>query len=110
MVAKAILHLDGNRSPQGIEPVDRIAGHEGHAIDGVLRNEIPVDEVAEDFVDAYAVLVDRQSLRGSDHRRGGEAAIVEVALKLVSALVAERNAGQAPVDRIQQAWSFRVVE
>ena len=75
---------------QRVEPVYRVAGHERHAIDGGFRNEVPVDDVAKNFVDADAVLIDGQALRRADDGRGGKAAIVEVALKLVPGLIAER--------------------
>ena len=48
------------------------------------RNQIPVDGVAEGFVDAHAVLIDREPLRRAGDRRGVEAAEEDVGLQVVA--------------------------
>ena len=49
----------------------------------MFGKQVPVDRVAEGLVDAHAVLVDRQTLRRTEHRRGLEAAIQDVGLERV---------------------------
>ena len=80
-VAKAVLHVDRQRAPQRVEPEDRVrTGQELHRGHRVLRQQIPVDDVRERFVDAHAVLEDRQSLRSSKERRCRESAEAHVGL------------------------------
>src|SRR6202011_4242428 len=99
LVIKAVLHLEGECSSERIEPVNRVVGNERHTIDGQFRDEIPVDGVAEHFIDAHTILIDRQSLRRPEHRRGNEPTVVDVELKWVAGLVTERDPGQALSNR-----------
>src|SRR6266513_5391154 len=57
VICEAVLHLERERPAECIEPIDRIVGNERHALDGHFRNQVPVDGIAEHFVDAHAVLV-----------------------------------------------------
>ena len=93
-----------------VEPVDRIAGHQRHPADGVFGDEVPIDDVAEHFVDAHAVLIDREPLRRADHRRGDEAAVIEIVLELIAGLVAERDTGQPALKGVQQVRRLGVIE
>ena len=110
LVGKSVLHVDGERAPQGVEPVDRIAGHQRQAIDGSLRDEVPVDGIAKNLIDAHSVLIDGQPLRGANDRRGDEPTVVEVALELVAGLVAERDTGKTARYCIQQVGGFLMLE
>jgi hypothetical protein len=88
MIGESILHLKRERAAGRVEAVNRIAGNERELIDGVLRDEVPVDDVAEDLVDAHPVLVDGNPLRRANHRRSNKAAIIDIGLKLVASLAA----------------------
>ncbi|MPN24114.1 hypothetical protein SDC9_171508 [bioreactor metagenome] len=78
---EAALGADGQRPAQGVEAESRIrTGDQVDAGNRRMGNQVPVHGIAEGFVDAHAVDVDRQSLRGAEQRRGGEAAVVEVGL------------------------------
>src|SRR6516165_750740 len=109
-VGESVLHVDGERTAECIEPVDRIARHHRHAIDGRLRDEVPVDDIAEYLVHPHAVLIDRQSLRGAYDRRGDETPVVEVALEFVAGLVTERDAGKAARYGIEQVGGLLMLE
>jgi hypothetical protein len=63
LIVEAILHLHVDGPAQRIETERGIVGHHGDRPDRGGRNQIPVDGVAERFVDAHAVLVNRKSLR-----------------------------------------------
>ncbi len=62
------------------------------AVDGVVGQEVPVDDVAEALVDAHAVLIDGEALRLAIDRRGIEAAVLQAALEHVALRVAEDDA------------------
>ena len=68
MIRVSILHLKRERAAGRIEAVDRIAGNKRELIDGVLWDEVPIDDVAKNLVDAHSVLIDGESLRRTDHR------------------------------------------
>ena len=70
LIVEAILHVDDDGATQGIEAVDGIVAHHRHVVDGDLRQEVVVDDVAEQLVDAHAVLVDGKPLRHAVDRRG----------------------------------------
>jgi hypothetical protein len=110
LVGKSVLHVDGESTPQGVEPVDRIARHEGQAIDGSFRDEVPVHGIAKNLVDPHSVLIDGQTLWGADDRRGDEPAVVDVALELIAGLVAKRDTGQTARYCIQQVGCLRMLE
>ena len=110
MIGVAVFHLERERTAGGVEAVDGIAGNERQLVDGVLRDEIPIDDVAENFVDAHAVLIDGEPLRRAEDRRRDEPTIVEVELELIAGLVAERDTGQAALQRVQQIRGFGVIE
>src|SRR6185437_13539467 len=55
---EAVLHRHQRGAAERVEPVDRVAADQIEAVDGEVRNQVPVDGVAEAFIDAHAVLVD----------------------------------------------------
>ncbi len=110
LIGEAVLHLERERAAERIESVDRIVGNERHALDGHFRDQVPVDRVAEHFVDAHPVLINRDALRRSQHRRGGKSPVIQVELERVAGLVAQRDAGQMLRDRLEQVRRFCVVE
>ena len=93
LIGEAVLHFDADRAADGIQAEDRIVGHQRHPVDRHFRDKIPVDDVPIGLVDAHAILIDGNPLRGSGHRRGDEAAVVEVALERVAGLIAQRHEG-----------------
>src|SRR5262245_50216319 len=64
-----------NRATKGVEAEGRIVGPDIRAADRDLRNQVPVDGVAEGFIDADALHVDGEPLRRALQRRSREAAI-----------------------------------
>src|SRR5215813_12564558 len=74
-IGEAVLHLEAYRAAERVETEGRIVGPSVGAADGNGRNEVPVDGVAERFVDADTLHVDREPLWGALERGGGEAAI-----------------------------------
>ena len=102
MIGEAILHLDRQCAAGRIEAEQRVVRHQGHARDRHLRDQVPIHDVAERFVDAVAVLIDGDPLRCARHRRGGKAAIVEIALELVAGLVTQGDKRQILHYAVQQ--------
>ncbi len=69
LMVEAILHLDVESTAQRIETEGRIVGDDVNRANGQGRDQVPVHGVAERLVDAHAVLIDREPLRGARHRR-----------------------------------------
>ncbi len=65
VVVEAVLHLEADRAAERIEAERWIVGPDVGAADGDRRDQIPVDGVAEGFVDANALHVDGKPLRGA---------------------------------------------
>jgi len=59
----------------------------------------PVDRVAQRRVGAHAVDEHRQTLRGAEHRGGGEAPEIQVGLKRVALGVVDTGAAQRAIQR-----------
>jgi hypothetical protein len=96
VIGVAIFHLERERAAGGVEAVDRIAGDQCQPIDRALRDQIPIDDITENFVDANPVLIDGKSLRRPNDWRGRITPVVQVQLKIVSGLAAERHSRQSP--------------
>src|SRR5262245_60255733 len=64
-----VLHREIDGPTERVEAKHRVVGPEVRSVDRVGRDEIPVDGVAERFVDAHAIHVDREALRGAWYRR-----------------------------------------
>ena len=92
LIVEAVLHLHVDRPAQRIEPESGIVGHDGDRPDRGGRNQVPVDGVAERFVDARPVLVNRESLRRAGDRGCDKAAELYVGLEWISGRVADDNA------------------
>src|SRR3984893_1782981 len=84
VIDESILHLYIDRSTQRIETESRIIGHHGHRLNGRGRYQIPIDRVAERFVDAHPILVNRKSLGCACHGGSDEAAKLHVWLEWIS--------------------------
>ena len=110
VVVEAVLHIDRNGAANGVEAEHRVVGLQGEFVDGDFGKERPIDDVAISFVDANAILIDRDALRRSWYWRGHEAAIVEILLEGIAGLVFERRKRKAACQRLQQVGRFRVLE
>src|SRR5262249_38110395 len=64
------------------------------------RDEVPVDGVAEGFVDADTLHVDCEALGSALQRRGGEAAIAQIRGEFVALGGAYEHAGNALLERL----------
>ena len=92
LIVEAILHLHVDGSAQRIEAERGIIGHDGDRPDRSGRDQVPIDGVAERFVDAHPVLVNRQSLRSTGDRRRNETSKLYVRHKWISGRVADDEA------------------
>jgi len=92
VIAEAILHLDVDGPAEGVQPECGIVGHHGDRFDGGGRNQIPVDGVAERFVDTHAVLVHGEPLRRAGHRRSDEAAELHIGREWIAVDFVEGDA------------------
>src|SRR5215831_17309734 len=75
VIIEAVLHLEADRATKSVEAEGRIIGPDIRAADRDLRNQVPVDGVAEGFIDADALHVDGEPLRCALQRRCCEAAV-----------------------------------
>ena len=89
MIGVSVLHFEGERTARGVKAVHRIAGHERQLVDRLLRDQVPIDDIAKHLVDANAVLVHGEPFRRADDRAGDVTAIIEIKLKLVPGLTAQ---------------------
>ena len=64
-IGEAVLHLEAYRAAECVEAEGRIVGPDVGPTDGDGWDEIPVDGVAEGFVDADTLHINRESLRGA---------------------------------------------
>ena len=91
LIGEAVFHLQIDRPAQRIEAEHRIVGPQIGAVDGVGRDQIPVDRVAERLVEADAAHVNRDALRRALHRRRKEAAIAELLRGAVAVGIGQRD-------------------
>ena len=84
-VIEAVLHGEHDGSTQGVESVEGIrSAEQTHAGDRASRYQVPVDRVAQGFIEAHAVLVDGESHGQAEQRRCGVASVVEIGLQRVA--------------------------
>ncbi len=91
MRAEAIFHSDRDCAAERVQAEQRTGGHDVDAVDGNIRKQVPVDRVAESLIDAHAILVYRQTLRGAQCGRGLEAAIQNIGLERIGERVVGIN-------------------
>src|SRR5262245_36258843 len=96
LVVETILHLDRDGTTQRVEAEDRIAGKHVETPDRPLRDQVPVHGVAEDFVDAHAVLIDRYALRRAKGWTSLEAAELDLGLKRIDRKISDEDARYPP--------------
>ena len=100
LIVEAVAHLDRHRAAERVQAEHRVGADDGDAVDGVVGQEVPVDDVAEGFVDAHAVLVDGEALRHAVDGRGLEAAVLQVALEHVALRVLKNGAGNGLLQHV----------
>src|ERR1700731_1950717 len=83
LIGEAVFHLEQKRAAQRVETIDGIAGHQRQLVDRLFGDEIPIDDVAEHFVDTHPVLIDGEALRRAEDGRRNEATIIDAELKLI---------------------------
>jgi hypothetical protein len=93
---KTVLHLQANRAAQRIEAKDRIVGEDVGAVDCLWRNEIPIDGVAKNLVDADPVFIDGEALWRAQTRRGDKAPEGQCLREWIAVAI-DRNRGGGPV-------------
>ena len=103
VIGEAVLKLHRDRAAERVQPEGRIGTLDGDAIDGDVRDEIPVDRVAEGLVEARPVQIDREPLRIAAQRRGLIAAIEHVRLERIVLRVVEGDAADALLEGAQDA-------
>ena len=95
VIGEAVLHLQVDGAAQCVEAEGGVVGPDVGAADGNRRDQVPVDGIAEGFVDADALHVDGEPLRGALQRGGGKAAIAQVLDEAVALNVRGDDAGDA---------------
>ena len=101
--ARAALAVEGDGAAQRVQPEGRVgARNELNAGDRGLRDQVPVDRIAERLVDAHPVEEDRDALRRAEQRRGRETAEVDVGLKRVALRCVDGDAGRVLVQELGQ--------
>ena len=104
----AVCSLQQHRPPQGVQAVDRIGNrHQLGRVDDAGGHEIPIDRVAEGFIDAHPVQKHGQSLRGAQQGRGGEPIEAQAGLQRIALLVGQGRARQLLGQHVGQACGRR---
>ena len=98
---EAVLHHHIDRATQRIEAKHRIGAPHIHAGDGVLGDGVPVDGIAEGFVQPHPVLIDGQALRRALERGGVEAMEAQILKQAVALHIAQADPGSLRAERRQ---------
>ena len=103
------LGLYRERTAEGIQAEHGVgARDQRYRVDRGFRNEVPVDGIAEGFIDADAIDVDGKPLRRAEQRRGGEAVVVDVDLEGIARALAGVDAAEVVVEVVGRIrWSAR---
>ena len=100
-VAEAVFHVHDHGAAEAVQAEQRRgAAGQRDIVDGGLRQQIPVDRVAERFVDADAVLINGDSLGQAEQGRNGETAILQVRLQGVVLGIVQGNAAEGAAQKI----------
>src|SRR5262249_39074159 len=95
---EAVFHLDHESAAEGIEPIDRVRRNNARAINGEVGDEIPIDVVAERFVEPDTVLIDCNPYGGAEDGRALEAAVEHVRLKRIALVLFDIDAADPLVE------------
>ena len=99
--AEAVLHDEIDDAAKRVQPKHGVAAPDIHAVDGSRRNRVPIDRVAECLIQPHAVLIYGEALRIALQGRGFEAVISQVLEHLVALRVAQADAGDTCIQRVQ---------
>ena len=103
VMGEAVLHLHGQRAAERVESEHGVGAFERHPLHRRIRDQVPIDRVAEGLVESDPVDIDRQPLSVARQGRRLEAAIHHVGLERVILGLVERNPGEAAFQRLQDA-------
>jgi len=93
---------------EGVEPIDRVRRDNARAIDGEVGDEIPIDVVAEGFVEPHPILIDCNTYGRAEDRRALEAAVEHVRLKWIALILFDVDAADPLVElRRERCRPFR---
>jgi hypothetical protein len=107
----AALGLQRQRAAQRVQAEQRVrAGQQHDAGKRSLRDQIPVDDVAERLVDAHAVLEHRYALRRAEQRAGRKAAEVDVHLVRVALHLVDVDAAELAAHEVGQVQALRLAQ
>ena len=105
---QAILHPQRDRAAERVQAEHGVVALHRERLQGEGRDEVPVDVVAEGFVQPHPVLIDGDALRHARDRRGLEAVIDEVRLELAALFVGQADVGQLGADQARQGVGLAV--
>jgi len=97
-VGEAVLHGDRQRTADGIQAEHRVAANDGDIADGIGRDDVQIDRIAERLVDAHAVLIDRKALCAAADGRGIKSSIRDVGAEAAAADVGDDDARHLLLD------------
>src|ERR1700694_4542995 len=104
VIVEAIFHLHVDGPTQRIEPESGIARHHGDRFYRGRRNQIPVYGVAERFVDAHSILINREPLRRAGHRGRDEATKLQVWLEWIAGNFIDNDTRHVFLQGIRDIW------
>src|SRR5260370_191890 len=100
--AESVLQPDVERAAKSIEAEDGIGALEIYLVDRDVRDEVPVDGIAERLIEPHAVDVDGQSLRRTLQWRRCEATVKQSRLERIAGCRHGRNASHLAFQRSHQ--------
>ena len=107
LIGEAVFHRQQDGAAERVEAEGRIVRDELRLVDGVRRDEVPIHDVAEGFVDANPVLIDGEAFGRAAHGRGIKAPIIDVGLKFIARDAVHRHARQLAVERVGDGRAAR---
>ena len=109
--AAAVQRGEGDRAAQRVEAERRVrAWHHAHRAQRELGQHVPLHDIAEGLVDAHAVEIHRQALRGPEQPRGAIAAVREVGLVQAALDIIDLHAGQPAGQQVGGVAGLRLVD
>src|ERR1700732_5323699 len=104
VVVEPILHLHVDCPAQRIKTESGVVGHHGNRFYRSGWNQIPVYGVAERFVDAHSILINREPLRRAGHRGCDEATKLQVWLEWIAGNFMDNDTRHVFVQGIRDIW------
>src|SRR5690606_30296243 len=100
LIAETILHQNTDGTAERVQAEGRVVADDGHGRDGIARQYVPVHRIAEGFVNAYAVLIDGETLRATADRRPVEAAEGDLGAHGIAGRVGDDDARHLLLQRL----------